>query len=424
MFKGNSYARIIAASLLATTATSSVVLSLIASAKAEMVYDDEKTMSEAPAPTPVEVRNIIRNTNTNANTNVVPVAVTASVIAESDGMQKPSVKAREKRGFQESVNNELVVQKLEDKRLKQEEKLTSEINKKFTLEDDAPAGTSAPVVHEEVVVRPISDGSRSSYEMSAAPRVETRANGAIVQDQVSTYQSSTSLTVAPVGNGTSVTPVGKYEGEKSTRSGISITPRVGLSTISNDFYDLSNQGSAGVGLGFDVSENVGIELGYTYSTYQVGLKNQGGYGGFQPNQLAFKNNSVDMSMKLYLSGLDAKVRPFLGGGVAYSTGYINYNQSQNFYSSYQTGDYQLSQFSALVQAGLEFKISNNVSLGVSYKFIKPMSSTESQDGLYNNAFYGSYYGNNAYFDPNKQALRGTLRESNTQMVLVGASVTF
>ncbi len=402
MFKVNSAARVIAASVMATA--------FAATSFADMVYDDERSMSPAPtSPASVEVRNVISQNAEVASTQ--PVIVSSS---ETIQVQKVSERSREKRGFQESVNNELVIQKLEDRRLKQEEKLTAEINKKFTLEDDAPAGTAAPVMKEEVVVKPIASAN-ASYEMSAAPKGNAAAANAIVTDEVNMYQSSTNMSVAPVS--------GKPEGEKAFKSGVSITPKAGLSTISNDFYDFQNQYVLGAALGFDVSDHVSVDLGYTYADYQVAPRNFFGFNGFGVNPLTYKTNTFDFGLRLYLTGLDAKVRPYVGGGMAYSVGYVNYDQRTlgNFVGmpAWNTQDYRLNQFQGMLQAGLDFQIAKNVAIGAGYKFFRPISSNENQQ-FYNGAFFSPF----AVVDPNIIGVSRSLRDSNMQMFLVNASIKF
>ena len=412
MFKvGKPSIRLIAVSLLATA--------VVGSAVADMVYDDDNTMSTAPT-SKVEVKNVINNADT------APIAVTSPVVVQSERLVKASEKSKEKRGFQESMNNELVIQKLEEKRLREEEKLTAAINKKFTLEDEEPAGTAAPVMKEELVVKPINEAG-SSYQMSSAPKAEASAAKPIVQDQVSVNQSSTSISVAPVG---------KPEGEKAAKSGVSITPKAGLSTISNNSYEISPRFALGAALGFDVSDNVGVELGYTYGENALRLNyNPASYGSYynpyvsqSQRELVYKNNTFDFGMKLYITDRDAKVRPFVGGGAAYSVGFVNYDSRtiQEFQAagaSFNATDYQLNQFQGMLQGGIEFKIGSNVSLGATYKFLKPLSSSESDDGLQAGGFYGlPTYGTPANY--NKQVLRGTIKESNIHNFMVSASILF
>lgn len=402
--------RLMAVSLLATTVVSSAI--------ADMVYDDETTMSAAPSN--VEVRTVISNSanNNNLNSNAPsPIAMTPDVISESNGMQKTSERSKQKRGFQESVNNELVIQKLEDKRLKQEEKLTSEINRKFTLEDDTLAGTAAPVMKEVRVVKPITEAydSASSYEMSEAPKPPKNQVKIIGSDEVTINQSSTNMSVAPA--------MGKSEGESDFKGGVSITPRAGLATMSNSYFEMKNQYALGIGLGFDVSDNVGVGVGYTFASYQIGLMGAPNYGGYSLNQLSYKSNTIDMGMKLFLTGRDSRVRPFVGGGLGYTIGYVNYDASMAYNQNFQGQDYQLNQFQGMLQAGIEFKIASNISLGMTYKYLRALSSSETQDGLYSSSFY-SPYGYQQPLDPQKQALRYSLRDSSTQMFLVGTTVTF
>jgi outer membrane protein W len=427
MFKGQSI-RILAACVVASA--------LVGSAIADMVYDDENTMSAAP--TKVEIKTIVNSPSSPAPI-AAPIATevvsTQPVVVETQKIQKESEKSKEKRGFRENVNNELVIQKLEDKRLKQEEKLTAEINKKFTLEDDAtPAGTAAPVMHEQSVVKPITDtpGAENSAQMTAAPKAETIAAKPIAQDQIAIYQSSTSMSAAPAATAKSETSVTvKTEGEKASKTGISVTPIVGLSTISNQYYDFKNNYTAGVGLGFDVSDNVQVSLSYAYADYQVGLAGQSQVYGYANNPLTFKNNTFDLAVKLYLTGQESKIRPFVGAGLGYSLGYVNYNQNTlgNYGYQWQSNDYSLNQVLGGLQTGIDLKISSNVSIGFTYKYFKPISTTESDQGLYNGGFYspsayGYGYSSAAYLDPNKEQVRGTLRDSSSSMFLVNATVLF
>jgi opacity protein-like surface antigen len=407
-----------------------IATALVGSALAEMVYDDEATqnsksnmqpagnasqeMSAAPTNS-VEVKNVITTTET---------VSTAPVIAEAP--QKASEKYREKRGFQESMNNELVVQKLEDRRLKQEEKLTAEINKRFTLEDE-PAGSAAPVMKEEKVVKPINETS-ASYEMSAAPKGATLESKAIVQDQLAVYQSSTTMSPAPVMSAKSEASI-DLDDEKKSTSGrrMSVIPRGGASWISNSNYNFNSRFSVGGALAFDASDNLAVELGYTYSQYgvRIGQSAMGYSTMFQAQELRFKNNSFDATMKLYLTGRQAFVRPFIGGGFGYSVGYVNYDNTTQQYMQYyppaMREDYKLSQFQGILQGGLDFKVADNIFVGAMYKYVTPLSSTESQGGLNTTAFY-PYQG--YAMDPQKQALRGTFRDSNIGYFLVSAGFQF
>jgi opacity protein-like surface antigen len=407
---------VLAAALFATA--------VVGSAIADMVYDDEASqrsgsasstsqeMSAAPTNS-VEVRNMITTETVSA----------APVIAEAPKVQKTSEKSREKRGFHESMNNELVVQKLEDRRLKQEEKLTAEINKRFTLEDEA--GTAAPVMNQEQVIKPINESS-ASYEMSAAPKGGMNESRPIAQqDQVAVYQSSTVMSQAPVAAGSSDASMKVEDSSHSFGRRISVVPRGGTSWISNSNYDFNSQFSVGGALSFDASEHLAVELGYTYSQYgvRIGQSAMGYSSMFPAQELRFKNNSFDATMKIYLTGRQAFVRPFVGGGFGYSVGYVNYdNATQQYLHPAYRQDYELSQFQGILQGGLDFKVSDNVFVGALYKYVTPLSSSESQGGLNPGAFY-PYAGYGA-MDPQKQALRGTFRDSSIGYFLVSAGFQF
>lgn len=376
-------------------------------AHADIVYDEATAPAAAAATTTV--------TTTTVSTE--PVVVDGSV-------QKASDKAKDKRTFQESMNNELVIQRLEEKRLKEEEKLTKEINKRFSLDDESEAasvGTAAPVAKEEVTIKPITEGAAvpSAYQMAPAPQYQ-QSQVQPIQDTVKSSQSSV-IEGAAVSNA-STTSVADAAPAQSSGTRIGLTPRFGLATMTNAGYDFNSRYVLGAGAIFDVTRYVSLEAGYQYSEYGVRLGSA--YSptlfSFGPQELVFRNNTIDMNMRLYLTNNDSAIRPYVGAGAAYSWGYLNYGRRTFTTTVGNNLDYELTQFQGLLTGGLEFKISKTITIGANYKFLRALSSTENES-LNNQAFLTSPIVMN---DANKSFLRGSIRDSDVHQILLGASLYF
>jgi outer membrane protein W len=123
-----------------------------------------------------------------------------------------------------------------------------------------------------------------------------------------------------------------------------------------------------------------------------------------------------MNMRLYITGKDSAVRPYIGGGGAYSFGYLNYGTS-TFVMGGNNLDYELTQFQGMLTGGLDFRLSKSISITAGYKFLRALSSTENES-LNNAAFYV------VSADATKTAARGSIRDSDVHEVLVGASFFF
>jgi outer membrane protein W len=382
------------------------------SATAAKVEDREATRKVVKSAQTVETQSAMETETVSA-----PVMLTTPpVVAESAPSSKSEL-VRRNRMREEMKNEDLLQQRLEELRLRDEQQRSEKLLKSsgLTADEDAEkpaslsAGTAAPVMKEEQVVAPITETL-------------------VQKDVVSTQQSSvTQMSVAPVGD---------YASETS-KSGntISIMPKVGFASISNsDNYNFDSRFTAGLSLGFTVSEYVGLELGYAFSEYALSPGNRAFAPGYSMasyyNQLEYKQNTFDIGMKLYFVNSNAKVRPYVGAGAAYSMGYVNYNKRTRdmmaMYPQFGFGrditDYQLNQIMGTLSGGLDLKVSSKVSIGASYKYLLPISSYENSQ-LNNFGFSNGLIPMNAY-DFTKEYARGSLRDSNIHLIQVGASFAF
>ena len=379
-------------------------------------------------------RKVVRKSKAVETTREVQAEIASDAHSES-GEMAPAQKSelvRRKRMREEMKNEDLLQQRLEELRLRDEERRTKKVLKSTEADEERPEPKKAAraetevVLEEEVVIAPVNEAPRPlppAYQMSAAPA------GA---DQVRSRQSGRAreadLTPAPVPAG----PRGKSEAEwhaadvegKSFAGGASIAPRFGFASIANSDFQFSPKFSLGLGLGFDVSENIGLEFGYTYAetgvSYQNNIyQNQYGYGNGE--ELSYKQHIFDAILKLYFLDTSSRVRPYVGGGAGYAMGSLNYSdriqQINKLYGGVNSQDYELKSFLGILTAGLDLKVAENVSIGAAYKYMRPLSSSEDNQ-LNTGAFYSQYY------DSNREYIRSSLKDSSTSIFQIAAAFTF
>ncbi|HUP56665.1 MAG TPA: hypothetical protein VM598_04375, partial [Bdellovibrionota bacterium] len=130
--------------------------------------------------------------------------------------------------------------------------------------------------------------------------------------------------------------------------------------------------------------------------------------------------------KLALLGQGAKIRPFLGGGGAYSKSFVNYTDGYlNMLTQYgqqnSAQDYESTSFLGYVSTGFDVRISKSVSLGGQFKYYGVLSSRENSqlnaNGFYQNPMWYAV-------DGDKRAVGASLSESSFYSILGTASFVF
>ena len=351
--------------------------------------------------------------------------VAASSTPEVEHLSRSELLRRE-RLRQEMRNEDILQERLEELRLRDEKRREEELmgSKSVTVSDSvtqglkAPVAPSAPVMQEEVLPgAPVS-----------ALESEVQVNPALNQQQAVAV-------VAPVSTPSAVT-LGALEAESDAEKvAISVSPRGGLSTMSSvSGYNVQSRYSAGVDLGVAVSDHVSFAVGYSFNEYGVTLTSSNPwvynlqyYTGTR-EALAMKQNVVDATLKLHLLGPDARLRPFIGGGAAWSKSFINYDQRiiDGLYQSGMTTlvrDYEVYSVLGSLAAGLDIRITKAISVGAQFEYFTVVTSRENQS-LNNAAFYNYYGYQAAYSDMDKQVLGGSLARSGFYSVTGGLTFTF
>ncbi len=354
------------------------------------------------------------------------VAVTSAASVGPESFSRTEL-MRERRAREEVKNEDTLQERLEELRLIDEKKRAEQV---LGLVPGAPApvaiqAPAAPALVEQQVVVPVTERPGQVVE----PMLVASASPLVM--------GSSSVTA--------------FSGDDSDQAIVYIQPRGGLSNINqSEAYQVEGRYSAGVGLGVSVSDNLSFELGYDYHEYAVALNSATAmglgaylnpYGISSPNQAnrtgALKQNTVEAGLKLHFLGPNARLRPFIGGGAAYSKSFLNYDQRilnlmRNTYSP-SLQDYEVSQFLGQASAGFDVRLSRSVSVGAVFKYYTVLNSRQNQD-LNNQALYGYSPAASAYgvygspytsiSDADKQFVGGSLAELSFYSVLGGVTFTF
>jgi hypothetical protein len=242
--------------------------------------------------------------------------------------------------------------------------------------------------------------------------------------------------VAPIAADVSSSAVITEAGSNEEKLSVMVSPRGGLASMSSVAgYTVQSRYSAGVELGVAASDHVSFGVGYSFSEYGVLINssnpwvyNLQWYTGTQ-EAIAMKQNVIDATLKLHLLGPESRVRPYLGGGAAWSKSFINYDQ-RIIDGLYQSGlrdlarDYEAYSILGSVSTGLDIRITKSISVGAQFKYYTVVTSRETQS-LNNAALSGYSYGYPAgYYDGDKQVLGGSLARQAFYTVTGGLSFTF
>jgi hypothetical protein len=254
---------------------------------------------------------------------------------------------------------------------------------------------------------------------------------ATLQASKPTQSNATAQSVAQV----------KEESESSFDSmKVSVTPRGGLSTISNSLYNIESKYAFGLGMSVDITDHFTITGGYTYASYSLAAGNAVQFpssfnGSLQ--QLNFNDNIFDLGVRGNLLGTRSRVRPFIGTGLAYRRGFVNYDErTRDIIRRFDPNgiqDVNISGFAGYLEGGLEFKITPAFGIVGSARYFHVLSSQQSTP-VSPYAFYNGTpnYGGNltSFATPGTWSNDARVRASDSLasdqffQLMLGVSVTF
>lgn len=286
------------------------------------------------------------------------------------------------------------------------------------------------------------DRIKISVDDGAAPAAATTTtivNDSVVNAQAAPAKESyIALSDAPSLNedGQDVGPVVKAKVaeeavEEVRESRFRVSPVIGWTSIGSDFYNIDSQYTAGIQLEMEVTDNISAYAGFAYSEYEVGMAMANpmmmaqpgiGYGGYM-NTLQYNQNVFDAGMRLYLLPRKSAFNAFIGGGLGFNKGYLNYAQQGSMYQNpnMNVRDYVVTSFLGLLETGAEVKVSRSIALGVNLKYATVLSAKENQP-LYNTAFINGGY--NGAITPEQMQVGGSIANESFYSILGTVKVGF
>ncbi len=353
-------------------------------AKGELIYDNERPEasqddSVARALEATQGNQSAGLSSGQTSGNVAPIiiqqqpTVTSRVASTSSSQIEENQNSgraellRRQRMREEMKNEDVLQERLETLRLKDEEKRTDLI-----LGNNATVATTNANGNIQIQSQTVTAPATELAETSAKPKKE-----------ISTDEGSTGV-------------------------GVSLIPHFGMSSMSgNEMYEIQSRYSAGIGLGVRVADNMEFEAVYSYSEYGMKgissnpiIRDAQGYstGNLNPDfeSRAYKQNLVDAGLKLLVLNADSKIRPYVGGGGGYSKSYLNYDSrmvdflNQNRFNNLAS-DYEVSSLVGYLSTGLDVRVSKSVSVGAAFKYYKVLSAKENHVNAMAMPGYGSGY---------------------------------
>lgn len=374
-------------------------------ARGELVFEDDLTAPAATAPQ-------------------APVATPTAVPTEESKEVSSAEAMRRQRVRTELKNEDLLSQKLEELRLKDEMKRTDVISGNLVASGVAKDVSTATAGFAS----PADSLQEQRIGSAASPAAPTGASG--VSPVAVSSPSLAVQTAGPV-SATSVLAADDKAEEEKTR--VTLVPRGGMSGVTNSIYSMESRFAAGLGVVVDANDYIAFAGGYTYSSYNLTASTNmlvypvGGIPMLQ--QLQFNDNEFDLGARGYVLGSQSRVRPFMGAGVAYRRGYVNYNDATlayvRQYNPYATSDVTVSGFAGYIEAGLDFKITKAISIVGSARYFNMFSSSQNNpldpNALVNPGAYNYGYG---YSNDVRSQAGNALANNNFYQLMAGVGVSF
>ncbi|OFZ54050.1 MAG: hypothetical protein A2428_03545 [Bdellovibrionales bacterium RIFOXYC1_FULL_54_43] len=428
-------------------------------ARGELVFEDDPRAGAAAgqAAARVEERDLTRQTLNSAerarvsnqlSEPVSQVQPQAMVVPVQQVMMQPQVPAVESAALSvPAVDSGLEVQNLSKSELMRRERVRAELRNEDVLQErleelrlrderrrsdqllaqpgeTLPEPVAVSPMKTETVISPITERPGSANAMIASAGTPV-AEAPFVQQELMASAQPAGMTVS--------SGFIKSSPDEDKVS-IYVQPRAGVATMnpSVNYYDFRPHFSVGMGLGVGVSDNLSFELGYSFSefgvAYNTGYQFAGYPGmayapGMTNETFSVKQNVADVGMKLHFLGPDARLRPFVGGGGAYSKNFINYDQNilaqmNPAYLQVVGQDYDFSQFLGFLSTGFDVRVNKSVSVGATFKYFSVLSARHEQK------FFAGYPGGYAMEDPNKQPVGNAILKAAFYSITGGVSFVF
>lgn len=322
-----------------------------------------------------------------------------------------------------SVMDEAVDNKMSDVRNQFEQAIVKSLDRiKVSVDDGGSAAAAAP--QTTTVVQ---DGLT---ETASAP-LAAPADAYLSIDKAPKISDAEEESDDELADGASVA---RADEKKSLSGSVRLTPLGGFTSLKSDNYNIDSRYTAGIGIEVDIDSNLSAVASYTYSQYDVSLANGTSFynyyspilNGGNTNKLEYNQNLFDAGLRFYLLPRESRFRAFIGTGLGYNKGYLNYKTSQAYgytgYTSYgNLEDYEVTSFVGQLETGAEIQLSKLVAFGGLFKYSKILSSRENRP-INNYGFVNNGYGYQAQDD--KSLVGGSISQNDFYSILGTVKVSF
>jgi hypothetical protein len=189
------------------------------------------------------------------------------------------------------------------------------------------------------------------------------------------------------------------------------------SVVGMDAAEVSPRYALGASVGFLISNHILINASYVHQIQDfanprtLAMNPVPGFPVF-----TLKQDVIDAGAKLFILGRESRFRPFVGGGVSWTKGVLNYSQ-ENLAMLYGQAmfidDFTLSQFGGYGELGAEIAITKDLVANLGFKFSGVLTSSTTNDK-----------GLNYSIDPSKSDVGNSVSRSLSYLLGAGVGIYF
>lgn len=246
--------------------------------------------------------------------------------------------------------------------------------------------------NEEMVSKKIED-MRIKEEQKLAKKLQKAFNGGNLGnvDTVSTTQAAPAQVVAPA-------PVVEEKKEEAKRN--KIIPVVGVTSFSSETIEFESKINAGIMAESLLTDRIAMGVGLVYSTMDVSIGNGSYYNGnpyynnnaFNNRQMNYTNFNIEANSKFFITGIDSKFRPYVGAALGYNRSKLkfdnennNNNYYNNQYNNYNNADGVTgSNVNGSILGGVEVAFGDTIGLTLDARYTRALTSGFDKENINNN----------------------------------------
>ncbi len=242
--------------------------------------------------------------------------------------------------------------------------------------------------NEEMVSKKIED-MRIKEEQKLAKKLQKAFNGGNIGnvDEVSTVQAAPAKVVAAA-------PV--VEEKKSEIKRNKIIPVFGVTTFSGEQIEFESSFNAGLQAESLITDRISMGLGINYTSMKISdLANNfnnnynynfGYYNNYGTNgrEIDYSNIAIEANSKFFITDIESKFRPYVGAALGYNRLSMSYNDNgaQNYNNGLQNFGQEAQRSSSIsgsILGGMEASFTENIGMTLDLRYTRALTSGFAQD---------------------------------------------